>query len=192
MFKQDSLENISKMLYGNKYNKKEENNNSFLNESKDNNSNNYKIKPIKDSTPQELLYGAKKQEDKNEVVFWTLQLGTFNNYFNKLIDDFESNNPDIKIKWVDVPYSEGEKRTLAALLSDNPPDLINLTPDFSAMAAQKNTLYEIPKELLEGYDELFAEKTNSYDDKYQRFNEKYNYLDDGQASSRLVKKVLEI
>lgn len=67
MFKQDSLENISKMLYGNKYNKKEEgNNNSFLNQSKDNNSNNYKIKPIKDSTPQELLYGVKKQEDKNK------------------------------------------------------------------------------------------------------------------------------
>ena len=65
MIKQDSLENISKMLYGNKYNKKEENN-SFLNQSKDNNINNYKIKPIKDSTPQELLYGAKKQEDKNK------------------------------------------------------------------------------------------------------------------------------
>ena len=68
MFKQNSLENISKMLYGNKYNKKEENN-SFLNQSKDNNSNNYKIKPIKDSTPQELLYGVKDKgkERKNST-----------------------------------------------------------------------------------------------------------------------------
>ena len=89
----------------------------------------------------------------NEVVFWTLQLGTFDKYINRVISDFEKENPNIKIKWVDVPYSEGEKRTLAALLSDNPPDLINLTPDFSAMAAQKNALYEIPKEDLTDFPE---------------------------------------
>lgn len=41
------------------------------------------------------------------------------------------------IKWVDVPFSEGEKRTLAAVMTDNPPDLINLNPDFSALLAQK-------------------------------------------------------
>ncbi|MCR5261826.1 MAG: extracellular solute-binding protein [Candidatus Gastranaerophilales bacterium] len=93
--------------------------------------------------------GVKQSE--NELVFWTLQLGTFDKYITKIISDFESENPEIKIKWVDVPYSEGEKRTLAALLSDNPPDLINLTPDFSAMAAQKNALYEIPQDAMEQF-----------------------------------------
>ncbi len=92
-----------------------------------------------------------KKSDENELVFWTLQLGTFDKYVNGVISEFERQNPDIKIKWVDVPYSEGEKRTLAALLTDNPPDLINLTPDFSAMAAQKNALYEIPKEYMADY-----------------------------------------
>ncbi len=99
-----------------------------------------------------LLFCFKPNAPKeNELVFWTLQLGTFDKYINGIIQEFEQNNPDVKIKWVDVPYSEGEKRTLAALLTDNPPDLINLTPDFSAMAAQKSALFEIPKEVMSAY-----------------------------------------
>lgn len=101
-----------------------------------------------------LCFGFKANMPKeNELVFWTLQLGTFDKYINGIIEEFEKENPNVKIKWVDVPYSEGEKRTLAALLTDNPPDLINLTPDFSAMAAQKNALFEIPKEVMSAYPE---------------------------------------
>ena len=79
----------------------------------------------------------------NEVIFWTLQMNDFADYMNGVISEIENQNPDIKIKWIDVPFSEGEKRTLASVLSDNPPDLINLNPDFSAALAQKGTLYEI-------------------------------------------------
>lgn len=79
----------------------------------------------------------------NEVVFWTLQMNDFAPYMNKVIKEFETQNPGIKIKWIDVPFSEGEKRTLASVLSDNPPDLINLNPDFSALLAQRGALFEI-------------------------------------------------
>lgn len=82
----------------------------------------------------------------NEVIFWTLQMSDFAPYMNKVIKEFEAQNPQIKIKWVDVPFSEGEKRTLASVLSDNPPDLINLNPDFSALLAQRGALYEINDE----------------------------------------------
>ena len=84
----------------------------------------------------------KKMSD-NEVIFWTLQMSDFSPYMNTVIKEFEAQNPEIKIKWVDVPFSEGEKRTLASVLSDNPPDLINLNPDFSALLAQRGALYEI-------------------------------------------------
>jgi putative chitobiose transport system substrate-binding protein len=79
----------------------------------------------------------------NEVVFWTLQMGDFAPYINGVISDFEKENPNIKIKWVDVPFSEGEKRTLASVLSDTPPDLVNLNPDFSSTLAHKGALQEI-------------------------------------------------
>ena len=84
-----------------------------------------------------------KKSLDNEIIFWTLQMSDFAPYMNKVIKDFESQNPQIKIKWIDVPFSEGEKRTLASVLSDNPPDLINLNPDFSALLAQRGALYEI-------------------------------------------------
>ncbi|MDR1327940.1 MAG: sugar ABC transporter substrate-binding protein [Heliobacteriaceae bacterium] len=81
--------------------------------------------------------------DGSEVTFWTLQMNDFAPYMNSVIAEFEAQNPGMKIKWVDVPFSEGEKRTLAAILSDNPPDLINLNPDFSALLAQRGALQEI-------------------------------------------------
>ena len=101
------------------------------------------------------IFGFLKQKNsltkQNELVFWTLQLGTFSEYIQPIIDDFEKSHPEIKILWVDIPYSEGGKRTLAAILSNNPPDLINATPDFSTLLAQKNTLYTFDKNQVEQY-----------------------------------------
>jgi len=75
-------------------------------------------------------------------------MSDFAPYINGVISDFEKENPDIKIKWVDVPFSEGEKRTLASVLSDNPPDLVNLNPDFSSTLAHKGALWQIPEDSL--------------------------------------------
>lgn len=85
------------------------------------------------------------KNNSDELVFWTLQMNDFSPYMNKVITEFEAQN-NIKIKWIDVPFSEGEKRTLASVLSDNPPDLINLNPDFTALLAQRGALYEISEE----------------------------------------------
>ena len=110
-----------------------------------------------------LLTKPQKTEQKTpaqttkEVVFWSLQMGTFNNYMNPLIEQFEKENPDIKIKWIDVPYSEGEKRTLASILSTTPPDLVNLTPDFSSVLAQKQALHYIDCNKLNAYNPLIID-----------------------------------
>ena len=79
-------------------------------------------------------------------------MGDFSDYMYKIIRTYENNHPNIQIKWVDVPFSEGEKRTLAAVMTDNPPDLINLNPDFSALLAQKGTLEEIPEEVTTDFN----------------------------------------
>lgn len=106
-----------------------------------------------------LFFGFKEinqKDTKNNLVFWTLQLSAFDKYINNIISNFGEKN----IKWVDVPYSEGEKRTLAAVLTDNPADLINLTPDFSILLAQKNALFEIPKEAIQNYNLIEALSLN--------------------------------
>lgn len=95
-----------------------------------------------------FLCGCTQNTSVKEVTFWTLQMGDFAPYINKIIKSYESSHVGVKIKWVDVPFSEGEKRTLAAVMTDSPPDLINLNPDFSALLAQKGTLWEIDSEKL--------------------------------------------
>lgn len=98
-----------------------------------------------------FLTGCSNKTAEKEVTFWTLQMGDFAPYMQEVISEYELKNPQIKIKWIDVPFSEGEKRTLAAVMSDCPPDLINLNPDFSAMLAQKGTLWEIDSNSLASY-----------------------------------------
>lgn len=113
-------------------------------------------------------YSSFKKQDKNftEVVFWTLQMSDFADYMNGVIKEFEAQNPEIKIKWIDVPFSEGEKRTLASVLSDNPPDLINLNPDFSATLAQKGTLYEIPTDSVREFNQEIIDSLKYKDKLY--------------------------
>lgn len=95
-----------------------------------------------------FLSGCSNKEQNKVISFWTLQMSDFTPYINEIINKYETEHSGIKIKWIDVPFSEGEKRTLAAVMTDCPPDLINLNPDFSAILAQKGTLEEIPKSKL--------------------------------------------
>lgn len=57
-------------------------------------------------------------------------------------------------------------------------------------------LDELPGKITRKDDELIDEikrcsEEFSYDEKYERFNKKYNYLDDGQASERVIKEILK-
>lgn len=54
---------------------------------------------------------------------------------------------------------------------------------------------ELPGKIVKTDDDLIAEiqrvsKEFVYDEKYKKFNEKFNYLDDGLASKRVVEKVI--
>lgn len=104
-----------------------------------------------------FLPTGKKCSDKHEIVFWTLQMSDFAPYMNEVISEFEKTYPTVKIKWVDVPFSEGEKRTLAAILSNTPPDLVNLNPDFSAILAQKGALEPIDEKNTTRFNEEIIE-----------------------------------
>ena len=95
---------------------------------------------------------VKNGASQKEVTVWTLQMGDFSDYMYQVIRSYEKEHPNLHIKWVDVPFSEGEKRTLAAVMTDNPPDLINLNPDFSALLAQKGTLEEISPEAVSDFN----------------------------------------
>ena len=61
------------------------------------------------------------------VEFWTINLKkNFNDYVQGMIDDFEGDHQDIKIKWVDVPGEDIESKLLAAIASKDVPDAVNI------------------------------------------------------------------
>jgi putative chitobiose transport system substrate-binding protein len=74
-----------------------------------------------------------------EVEFWTMQLQpTFTDYFNDLIAEFEAENPDIIVRWVDVPWADMQSKILTAVSAGTAPDVVNLNPDFASQLASKN------------------------------------------------------
>jgi putative chitobiose transport system substrate-binding protein len=93
----------------------------------------------------------KQQASEREITleFWTLQLDTFKDTLLPMFAEYERAHPNIKIRWVDVPFSEGPKRTLTAMMSGHPPDVVNLNPDFSAVLASRNALVDMREALPE-------------------------------------------
>ncbi len=76
---------------------------------------------------------------KQEVEFWTMQLQPeFTDYFNKLIAQFEQENPALKVRWVDVPWADMQRKILTAVSAKTAPDVVNLNPDFASQLAQRN------------------------------------------------------
>ena len=55
------------------------------------------------------------------VEFWTMQLKAgYEDYFNQLIAEFESQNPGIQVKWVGVTYQPSAFFVTRARLITNP------------------------------------------------------------------------
>ena len=62
-----------------------------------------------------------------------------------MIADYEAMHPNIQIHWVDVPFNEGKKRALTAMLSPKVPDVVNLNPGFAATLAARGALLDLDK-----------------------------------------------
>ncbi|MDF5724046.1 MAG: sugar ABC transporter substrate-binding protein [Rhizonema sp. PD37] len=90
------------------------------------------------------------------IEFWTMQLQPeFNDYFHSLITTFETQNPSVKIHWVDVPWSAMESKILTAVSANTPPDVVNLNPDFASQLAGRNAWLnldaKVPNEVRSSY-----------------------------------------
>ncbi|TAE58940.1 MAG: sugar ABC transporter substrate-binding protein [Nostocales cyanobacterium] len=78
------------------------------------------------------------------IEFWTMQLQPqFTEYFQGLIQNFESKNPNVKVKWVDVPWAAMENKILTAVSAKTPPDVVNLNPDFASQLAGRNAWLDL-------------------------------------------------
>jgi putative chitobiose transport system substrate-binding protein len=81
------------------------------------------------------------------LTFWTMQMGSFGHVLNPMLRAFERQHPGITVQWVDVPFTEMEKRVLLGVLGNQPPDVVNLNPTFSALLAQRGALVNMGQAL---------------------------------------------
>jgi putative chitobiose transport system substrate-binding protein len=94
-----------------------------------------------------------------EVEFWTMQLQPeFTDYFNTLITDFESQNPNIKVRWVDVPWGDMQSKILTAVSAGTAPDVVNLNPDFASQLASKNAWLPLGDRIADTDKALYLDK----------------------------------
>ncbi|MEL6469017.1 MAG: sugar ABC transporter substrate-binding protein [Cyanobacteria bacterium J06623_4] len=94
-----------------------------------------------------------------EVEFWTMQLSPkFDDYFNTLIGEFESENPGIAVNWVDVPWADMETKILAAVSAGNAPDVVNLNPNFASQLASRGAWLTLDDKLTEEQKAVYLPK----------------------------------
>lgn len=96
-----------------------------------------------------LLWGCSSNssdKNNNEIEFWTMQLKPqFTEYFAQVNTSFATTNQDIKIRWVDIPWSAMESKILTSISAKTSPDVVNLNPNFAAQLATRNAWLDLNK-----------------------------------------------
>lgn len=90
-----------------------------------------------------LASAAVRAQARRELRFWTMQLSPhLDGYVRGQIRAFEARRPDLRIHWVDLPWSEMERKVLTAIAAREAPDVVNLNPQFAAKLAEFGALAE--------------------------------------------------
>lgn len=88
-----------------------------------------------------LLSLGSASAQKTQLEFWTIALAPlFNDEMNRLVAQFEKENPGVDLKWVDVPASAIEQKLLAAIASGRPPAAVNLSSDMVVKMVDQGAL----------------------------------------------------
>ncbi len=87
---------------------------------------------------------TKSNNSNRPLEFWTMQLSPkFNQYFFELNRKFETQNQDVLIRWIDIPWSAMESKILTAISANTAPDLVNLNPNFASQLASRDAWLDI-------------------------------------------------
>ena len=110
--------------------------------------------------------GGSGSGDSGTVEWWTINLQkNYKGYIDGLISTYESQNPGVKIKWVDVVPTDMDQKFLAAVSTGSPPDAVNLTSAqlgaFRPALTDLNELFTADE--LKAYQPSLVDKLKSSD-----------------------------
>lgn len=90
------------------------------------------------------LQSCSARPPARQLEVWTLQLSPkFDTYLKGLLDQWEDRNPDIDVRWTDIPWGAVEQKLLAAVFARTAPDVVNLNPKFAANLASRGGLLNL-------------------------------------------------
>lgn len=103
---------------------------------------------------------AESTADGEEVTlsFWTLALSpTFSDYIQGLIDEYEAENPNVKIDWQDLPWDGIQDKFLTQTAGGNPPDIINIWSQLALTYGSKGALLDLDANATEEQKSIYLE-----------------------------------
>jgi putative chitobiose transport system substrate-binding protein len=87
-----------------------------------------------------------------KIEFWTMSLKPkFIPYFQSLVKKYETQNPGVKIEWVDFPWDILQLKLITAIAAGTPPSLVNLSVPWAEELARDG--------LIEPVEALMAQPT---------------------------------
>lgn len=91
-----------------------------------------------------------------QLEFWTMQLKPqFTDYFTELIAQYESENKETQVRWVDVPWNAMESKILTAVSAKTAPDVVNLNPKFASQLASKEAWLNLDEQMTQEQKEAY-------------------------------------
>lgn len=104
--------------------------------------------------------GSAKQAAAEPVTveFWTISLkANFEEFFNKLIADYQTANPNVTINWVDVPYDDVQSKLVTAVAGGTAPDVVNLNTQMALTLVGQDALVDLNKAATEEQKSIYIE-----------------------------------
>lgn len=95
--------------------------------------------------------GSGKSGGTTTISFqtWNLKNDTYTPYFQKLVKEFEKENPGVKVKWIDQPAENYDAKLSTDASANHLPDVINVNEQQSYNLAKAGALLNLSKEAPE-------------------------------------------
>ena len=103
---------------------------------------------------------SSEDKDAEEITleFWTISLQpTFTDFFNGLIEEYESNHPGITIKWSDLPFADVQTKLSTAAAGGKAPDVVNLNTSLALALGGKGALTDLNKVATDEMKSVYVE-----------------------------------
>jgi putative chitobiose transport system substrate-binding protein len=83
-------------------------------------------------------------EEGAEITFWTMSLSpTFDEYINKIVENFEATYPEVNVTWEDQPWDSLQDKVRNSFAAGEPADVMNISPSWIGEFAEAGLLMDM-------------------------------------------------